>query len=88
MSHEAESNIGAVGWLVAGATALAFDVLAEQTMSRWYRDRVHDERTRNYALAGLALSAYHLTRPDKYPYDRIDPITRLGAFVKNHIELS
>lgn len=80
---ESESNVGAIGWVVAAGTALTFDIFAEQTMSQFYRDRVHDERTRTAALALVAISAYHLTRPDKFPYDRIDPISRIGGFIRS-----
>lgn len=83
--HEKESGIGIVGWAITAVTVTAFDLLAEQTMSEWYRDRVHDPRTRAVALGLLALSAYHLTRPDKYPYQNIDPITQMGGFIRDHI---
>lgn len=80
-----ETNVGIVGWAVAGATALTFDILAEQTMSQWFRDRVHDPRTRAITLGALAVSVYHLTRPDKYPYQNVDPISRIGKFVREFV---
>lgn len=80
-----ETNVGIVGWAVAGATALAFDLLAEQTMSQWYRERVHDPRTRAVAIGMVALSAYHLTRPETYPFKQLDPITRLGKMARSVI---
>lgn len=78
-------HIGALGWGIAGATAVAFDLLTEQTMSQWYRDRVHDPRTRAVALGVLALSVYHLARPEGYPFNRIDPITRIGGVLRSVI---
>lgn len=80
--RNAETNVGVLGWAVAGATALTFDLLAEQTMSQWYRERVHDPKTRAVAVGMIALTAYHLTRPDKYPYQQLDPITRLGTAIR------
>lgn len=81
-----ETNVGVAGWAVAGATALAFDIFAEQTMSQWYRERVHDPKTRAIALGVLALSIYHLTRPETYPFKQLDPITKLGTFAREHVE--
>lgn len=66
----------------AGAIILGYDVLGEQTVSQWVRDRVHDPRTKAVSLGLIALSAYHLTRPDKYPYQNIDPITQIGGKIR------
>jgi hypothetical protein len=82
LGRQSDTHIGFAGWAVSFGTAIAFDLLADQTMSQWYRERVHDPRTKPLALGLLALSAYHLTRPDKYPYQQLDPITQLGTAIK------
>lgn len=79
----AETNVGALGWGIAVGTALAFDCLAEQTMSQWYRDRVNDPKTRPVALGALAVMAFHFARPETYPFRQIDPVTRVGEFIRD-----
>lgn len=81
-----ETNIGVLGWAVAGATAVAFDLLAEQTMSQWYRERVHDPKTRSIAIGMVALSAFHLTRPDRPPFPQLDPITGIGKIIRGFVQ--
>lgn len=77
------NHLPAVPLAVAGAVILAYDVIASETVSQYVRDRVHDPRTKALSLGLMALSAYHLTRPDKYPYQNIDPVTRLGGFIRS-----
>ena len=77
-----ETNVGALGWGLAVGTALAFDCLSEQTMSRWYRDRVNDPSTRKVAIGAMAVMAFHLTRPEGFPFNKIDPVTRVGEAIR------
>lgn len=82
MKPESRNHIPAIPLAVAGAVILAYDALGEQTVSQWVRDRVHDPRTKALSVGLIALSAYHLTRPDKYPYQNIDPVSRIGGFIR------
>lgn len=76
------NHIPAIPLVAAGAIILAYDVLGETTVSQYVRDTVHNKQTRLLSLGLMALSAYHLTRPDKYPYQNIDPVSRLGSLVR------
>ena len=80
-----DGHLPAIPLAVAGGVILAYDLLGEQTVSQWVRDRVHDPRTKVMTLGLMALSAYHLTRPDKYPYQNIDPVTRIGGLMRDII---
>jgi hypothetical protein len=81
--NKCTNHIPAVPLAIAGAIILGYDAVGENTVSQWVRDRVHDPRTRVMTLGLMALSAYHLTRPDKYPYQNVDPVTRIGGLIRD-----
>lgn len=72
-----ESKIGATGWIVCGAVASFFDLYASQTMSEYARQQFRKHPAPVVGL--LALSAFHLTRPDSL--EKFDPITQLGEVI-------
>ena len=72
-----ENKIGAVGWVLCGAVAVAFDLYADTTMSQYARNRFREHPAPVVGL--LALSAFHLTRPDSL--EKFDPITQLGEVI-------
>lgn len=67
-------NEGAIGWAVAGVTAVAFDLVAEDTMSSYAREKFQKHPA--IGLGVLALSAFHLTRPEYL--EKYDPITQVS----------
>ncbi len=71
------SKEGAIGWAICGATALVFDLWSDQTMSQYAREKFREHPAPFIGL--LALSAFHLTRPDDL--EKFDPISQIGEFL-------
>lgn len=72
-----KSKEGAVGWGICAGVAVAFDLMAEQTMSQYAREKFREHPKAVTAL--LAFSAFHLTRPDSL--EKYDPVSQLGEFI-------
>lgn len=77
MSERLKSSEGAIGWVAAAAVAVAWDLWSEQTMSQYAREKFREHPR---AVTGLlALSAFHLTRPDSL--EKFDPISQAGEIL-------
>lgn len=77
MSERLKSSEGAIGWVAAAAVAVAWDLYANETMSMYAREKFREHPR---AVTGLlALSAFHLTRPDSL--EKFDPISQVGEFI-------
>jgi hypothetical protein len=74
-----EGSTGALGWIAAGGIAIAFDLYSDQTMSQYAREKFRDPHTKKLVVGLLALSAFHLTRPDSL--EQFDPISQVGEFL-------
>lgn len=75
-----ENHLPALPVAAIAASVLAWDLTQENTVSEWLRDRAHEHKA--LAVGVVALSAYHVLRPEGYPFDRIDPITQVGTAIR------
>lgn len=77
MENRLPSREGALGWAICAGVAIAFDLNMNQTMSEYARQKFREHPAPFVGL--LALSAFHLTRPDSM--EKFDPISQLGEVI-------
>jgi hypothetical protein len=68
VDDEVQRHIGNIGWAVVGATVLAWDVAAPETLSAAFGRGLDNPRTRPLVIGGLAITGAHLMRviPERY----------------------
>jgi hypothetical protein len=75
MDAELQRHIGNVGWAVVGATVLAWDVMAPETLSAAFGRGLDNPRTRPLVIGGLAITGAHLMRAIPERYDPFHYVT-------------
>lgn len=59
--EQIDSRIGTLGWLAIAGGVLAFDLIADETLTHAYRRGIENPRTRPAVLAGTGYVVAHLT---------------------------
>lgn len=76
-----KSKVGSIGWLGIAAGVLAFDVLAEESLSSAFSRGTENPRTRPFVLGALGITALHLLDVLPPAIDPIDTAVRLARRV-------
>ena len=84
METRNETRLGTVGWMAVGATVLAAEVLLEESLTHAFRRGLDNPRYKPFLLAGMGITALHLT--DLLPKP-IDPFVALEAVGKAGLEV-